>query len=175
MLIRASAARLSDALAVLDDLAEVRKPAAPGVLLSLEPPAEQHDWVQDLAGRTTPAGGDAPAVAVLDTGTYREHPLLEASLAAADSHACNSAWGVDDHDGHGTEMAGLALVRQPRRRHRQRRAGQADPPTRVGEDLASAARSDTAESLWGGHRYRRKRGRDPSAGQTACVLARDHR
>jgi hypothetical protein len=109
MLVRTSATRLSDALAVLDDLAEVRKPAAPGVLLSLEPPTEQHDWVQDLAGRTTPATDDAPAVAVLDTGVYRDHPLLEASLAVADSHASNSAWGTDDHHGHGTEMAGLAL------------------------------------------------------------------
>ena len=60
MLIRTSAAQLSDALAVLDDLAEVRKPAAPGVLLSLEPPAEQHDWVQDLAGRTTPGDRRRP-------------------------------------------------------------------------------------------------------------------
>jgi hypothetical protein len=109
MLIRTSAARLSAALGVLDDLAEVRKPAAPGVLLSLEPPTEQHDWVQDLAARTTPAAQDAPAVAVLDTGTYREHPLLEGSLATADCHAADSAWGVEDHDGHGTEMAGLAL------------------------------------------------------------------
>jgi hypothetical protein len=109
MLIRTSAARLSDALAVLDDLAEVRKPAVPGALLSLEPPTEQHDWVQDLAGRTAPATGDAPAVAVLDTGASREHPLLDRSLAAPDCHASDSAWGVNDHDGHGTEMAGLAL------------------------------------------------------------------
>jgi hypothetical protein len=46
---------------------------------------------------------------VLDTGVTRGHPLLAASLAAADCHSCEPSWGVHDHDGHGTEMAGLAL------------------------------------------------------------------
>ena len=32
-----------------------------------------------------------------------------ASLAADDCHACDPTWSTDDHDGHGTEMAGLAL------------------------------------------------------------------
>jgi hypothetical protein len=51
----------------------------------------------------------APAVCVLDTGVTRGHPLLEKSLAVADCHTCDPAWGAHDHHGHGTEMAGLAL------------------------------------------------------------------
>ena len=70
---------------------------------------DQTDWVQTLAERTEHAPGDAPAVCVLDTGIHRSHPLLMPSLDEADSHACNPAWNVGDHDGHGTEMAGLAL------------------------------------------------------------------
>jgi hypothetical protein len=37
------------------------------------------------------------------------HPLLEAALGDEDCHSCDPAWGKHDHDGHGTEMAGLAL------------------------------------------------------------------
>ncbi|MGI5862126.1 MAG: S8 family peptidase [Myxococcales bacterium] len=39
----------------------------------------------------------------------RAHPLLESSLAAEDCHTCEPSWGVHDQEGHGTEMAGLAL------------------------------------------------------------------
>jgi hypothetical protein len=46
---------------------------------------------------------------VLDTGVNRGHPLLQGSLAIADCHACDPTWGAHDQEGHGTEMAGLAL------------------------------------------------------------------
>nr|WP_225937429.1 S8 family peptidase [Myxococcus sp. RHSTA-1-4] len=72
-------------------------------------PDEQGDWVEELSARTTPPAAAAPAVCVLDTGVTRGHPLLAASLAASDCHTCEPAWGAHDHDGHGTEMAGLAL------------------------------------------------------------------
>jgi hypothetical protein len=65
--------------------------------------------VAELASRTESASEDAPAVCVLDTGTHAAHPLLTASLVEEDCHACDPGWGVADHDGHGTEMAGLAL------------------------------------------------------------------
>jgi Subtilase family len=109
VLIEASAEQLATALSVLDDLAELRRPRQPAALLALEPPAEQADWVAQLAERAEAASNDAPAACVLDTGTHAEHPLLEASLSADDCHACDPTWSVRDHDGHGTEMAGLAL------------------------------------------------------------------
>ena len=46
---------------------------------------------------------------ILDTGVNRGHPLLKPSLDAADCQTCDPSWGTHDHDGHGTEMAGLAL------------------------------------------------------------------
>jgi hypothetical protein len=109
ILIEASAEQLGTALSVLDDLAELRRPRQPGALLSLEPPAEQAEWVDQLAERAQPASDDAPAACVLDTGAYREHPLLAASLSADDCHVCDPAWSERDQEGHGTEMAGLAL------------------------------------------------------------------
>ena len=69
----------------------------------------QQDILDDLVLRTTLAPDDAPAVCILDTGVARAHPLLAPSLAANDCHAVDEAWQRDDHHGHGTEMAGIAL------------------------------------------------------------------
>jgi hypothetical protein len=109
VLLEATAEQLATALSVLDDVAELRRPQYPAALLTLEPPAEQADWVAGLAERVQAAPEDAPAACVLDTGTYADHPLLKTSLEPDDRHSCDPAWTVYDHDGHGTEMAGLAL------------------------------------------------------------------
>lgn len=66
------------------------------------------EWVENLRGRVTPAPGDSPHVALHDTGVLRAHPLLDGLLAADDLHARRDPWGTDDHDGHGTNMAGIA-------------------------------------------------------------------
>jgi hypothetical protein len=108
-LVQATAAQLGRALDVLDDVAELRRPKEPAGIITLEPAADQADWVADLAGRTTPAPANAPAACVVDTGAHQPHPLLSASLDPADCHACDPNWGVEDRNGHGTEMAGLAL------------------------------------------------------------------
>ena len=52
---------------------------------------------------------DVPYVCLLDTGVNRGHWLLAPALAGADLHTVEPGWGTDDADGHGTEMAGLAL------------------------------------------------------------------
>lgn len=69
----------------------------------------QHEWSDDLASRVQWPGTDAPAVCLLDTGVNRGHALIEPALAVTDLHAVNTDWGTDDHDDHGTSMAGLAL------------------------------------------------------------------
>lgn len=75
----------------------------------------QRPLLQDLASRITPAAADGPAACVLDSGTNRGHPLLSGSLDVTDQHAVDETWGKDDHyaathGGHGTQMAGLALL-----------------------------------------------------------------
>lgn len=68
--------------------------------------------IKDLATRITHAPATAPAACVLDSGTNRSHPLLSGSLDPGDQHAVDENWGVDDHyeGGHGTQMAGMALL-----------------------------------------------------------------
>ncbi|WP_246138901.1 S8 family peptidase [Nitrospirillum bahiense] len=52
---------------------------------------------------------NASYITLLDTGVSRAHPLIQPALAAADRHAANPAWGLEDIKGHGTQLAGLAL------------------------------------------------------------------
>ncbi|CRK56852.1 hypothetical protein [Alloactinosynnema sp. L-07] len=109
MLLQASTEQLASAVDVLDDLAELRRPHDPTQFLAAAEAIDQADWVADLARRVEPAEADAPAVCIVDTGVYRDHPLFDGSLDPDDCHAAESGWPVHDHDGHGTQMAGLAL------------------------------------------------------------------
>jgi hypothetical protein len=52
---------------------------------------------------------DAPHICLLDTGVNRGHPLLGPAISSADLHTIQPAWGPQDAEGHGTQMAGLAL------------------------------------------------------------------
>jgi hypothetical protein len=109
LLVQASPVQLAGALDVLDDLAELRKPRPSAEFIAMEPAADQTPWVDDVAARMHAAGDDAPAACIVDTGVDQGHALLAASLSPDDCHACDPSWNTDDHKGHGTEMAGLAL------------------------------------------------------------------
>lgn len=109
VLVLATPEQLATAIDVLDDLSELRRPHEPGALLSLEPADEQADWVRELADRLKGPSDDSPSVCVLDTGVHSAHPLLSSALAADDEHTYDPNWKLNDHAGHGTEMAGLAL------------------------------------------------------------------
>lgn len=108
-LLYAAAKQLATSIDVLNDLAEVRKAKESAAFFADMPADEQAEWAKDLRGRIKGPEENAPAVCVLDTGINRGHLLLENALAPEDCHSCSPEWGTYDHDGHGTEMAGLAL------------------------------------------------------------------
>jgi Subtilase family len=109
VLAQATATQLASALNVIDDFAELRAARVSSEFFTALSPAEQADWISDLVNRTEPAPATAPAACILDTGINRGHPLLGHSLSEDDLHTCNLAWGASDHDGHGTQMAGVTL------------------------------------------------------------------
>ncbi|WP_349322739.1 S8 family peptidase [Asticcacaulis sp. MM231] len=74
------------------------------------PVDEQDGWLAELQRRTT--YGPLPTrnfVTIMDTGISLAHPLIAPVLNSADRHAARPAWGLNDVDGHGTELAGAAL------------------------------------------------------------------
>jgi hypothetical protein len=101
--------QMTGSIELLDVIAEVRlAKEVPTSFLQMSP-VEQADWAKELQGRVIEASGDAPAVCLLDTGVNRAHPLLTPAISERDLHAYHPTWGVHDDQGHGTEMAGIAL------------------------------------------------------------------
>ncbi len=69
---------------------------------------EQLAQVQGLLGRTRYDNATETAVCILDTGVNNGHILIQPVLDNNDLHAVKPAWNTNDHDGHGTLMAGTA-------------------------------------------------------------------
>jgi hypothetical protein len=94
---------------LLNYLGELRRASiVPNEFLDL-PPAGQAEFIHEMLERTRFAGENAPAVCILDSGVNRGHPLLEHALSEEHNLAYDDDWGTADRDGHGTQMAGLAL------------------------------------------------------------------
>lgn len=72
-------------------------------------PRESAAALDDLADRVRWPGGDAPVVAILDTGVFANHALLSGALPRSRLFTAEPHWGTGDHHGHGTKMAGIAL------------------------------------------------------------------
>lgn len=107
-----SAAQMKQSVLTLNSIAELRRGKETAEFFDALPPEEQPAWLDDLRARLTVPGDDAdvPHVCVLDTGVNHAHPLIAAGLAVPDLHTVEPGWGTNDGDGHGTEMAGLALA-----------------------------------------------------------------
>jgi len=107
-----SAAQMKQSVLTLNSIAELRRAKETAEFFDALPPEEQPAWLDDLRARLTVPGDDAdvPHVCVLDTGVNHAHPLIAAGLAVPDLHTVEPGWGTNDGDGHGTEMAGVALA-----------------------------------------------------------------
>ena len=94
---------------ISDDIAEYRRAKEASAFWLDMANQEQSDWVRDLLSRCRVSVDSPVALCVLDTGINNGHPLIAPVLKTADCHTINPAWGVDDHHGHGTLMAGVAI------------------------------------------------------------------
>jgi hypothetical protein len=111
LLLHADLNQMIGSLPVLNLIAELRRAKDTAEFFVELPAHEERPWVVDLQGRTSYADGsdEAPRVCLLDTGVTRGHPLLADSIATADLFSINPSWGTEDHNGHGTALAGLSL------------------------------------------------------------------
>jgi hypothetical protein len=103
-------AQLEHSITLLSLIAELREAKTTADFFDALNVVEQGEWVDDLLGRLQHPAGESPYICVLDTGVNRGHPLLEASLAAPDMHSIEPTWPTADEHGHGTEIAGVALL-----------------------------------------------------------------
>jgi len=94
---------------LFDILAELRLAKTLAGAYAELPPRDQGKLVQEARERVEPPPPNAPSVCHLDTGVNRSHPLLEVALAEEHLLTVVPSWSPADQDGHGTEMAGLAL------------------------------------------------------------------
>lgn len=105
---RTTLAQLTTLIESSPDIAEFRRAKETArFFLELEN-RDQTEWITDLRSRLRINPDAAVAVCVLDTGANNGHALLEPVLADADCHAVKPDWGVNDHQGHGTLMCGVA-------------------------------------------------------------------
>ena len=91
-----------------DDIAEYRKAKDTAeFFLNLEP-FEQQEWTDDLLNRLSINEESQVTICLLDTGVNNGHPLLSPVLYDSNCLSVKEEWGTQDHDGHGTLMAGVA-------------------------------------------------------------------
>ncbi len=98
---------MRESVRLLDCVAEVRKAKElAGDFFELHG-KDQRDLADDLLGRIVTNASTPAAVCLLDSGV-NVHPLLEGFIKLR-ATALAPSLGVDDRDGHGTQMAGIAL------------------------------------------------------------------
>lgn len=142
-------ANLERTAELLDRVAEIRfvEPNAEFFLDDITP-AEQAEWVNELLARTSYADEDAaPYVCILDTGVNNGHLLLANALSPDDTHTHKLEWKRHDHDGHGSEMAGVALFGDLT--HALNVEHEIDLPHRLESVKILPPEGETAPHLWG--------------------------
>lgn len=108
--IHGSKAQLLQSSLVLNMIAELRRAKITAEFFDGLFPHEQAQWQGELQARLQPQPAGNAYVTLLDTGVNHGHPLLAPFVVDADRHSIEPAWGADDANGHGTELAGLALM-----------------------------------------------------------------
>ena len=112
VLLHGTKAQLLQSALLLNSIAELRRAKDTAAFFDSLDPHEQAQWANELHGRLEVGNTEAAPlyVTLLDTGVTNGHPLLAPFVATADLHSVEPGWGVADANGHGTELAGLALL-----------------------------------------------------------------
>lgn len=102
-----NASQLGELVAASDDIAEFRRARETARFFLELNNQEQTAWVEELHGRLSVLENPSVAVTILDSGVNNGHVLLQSVLADSDRQAVKRSWGTTDHNGHGTNVAGI--------------------------------------------------------------------
>ncbi|GAB3679068.1 S8 family peptidase [Salinisphaera aquimarina] len=107
-----SVGQMKRSVQVLNSIAELRRVKETADFFDSQPNEEQAEWLEELKNRLffNFNGANTPHVCLFDMGVNNGHELLAPALADEDKHTVNPAWGKNDTDGHGTGLAGVALL-----------------------------------------------------------------
>lgn len=100
--------KFENLLPVFDGIAECRLHHESALFFSEMSMSEQVEWCNEFLKNAKYTADSPISVCVLDTGVNSGHPLLKPILKPSDCHSWDPSWGTHDHDGHGTQMAGIA-------------------------------------------------------------------
>lgn len=101
--------QMARSIDLLNVIAELRRAKETAEFFVDQTSIEQSGWIADAVKRLKKPRTQDPAVCLLDTGVNRAHPLIEPACQTQSLHTYDPNWGLNDHQGHGTQMAGLAL------------------------------------------------------------------
>ena len=101
--------QISHSIHLLGAIAELRKAKDTADFFTGMSRQDQRAWIKQTLQNLVPPPDTAPSVCILDTGVNHEHPLLQPVAETADMHTYQPAWGSDDRNGHGTNMAGVSV------------------------------------------------------------------
>lgn len=90
-------------------IAELRRATDSPTFFTDEIRGDEGSWMGNYLERTDWPSGNSPTVCILDSGVNQGHPLLEPAIKRGSVDSVNKAWGRDDHLGHGTALAGIAM------------------------------------------------------------------
>jgi hypothetical protein len=107
-LIQANRDQLNQMIDASDEIAEFRLAKEVATFYVGLENREQLDLARKLLRRCSFDYRTDAYICILDSGVNNEHPLLQPVLADNDLHTVREDWGVSDHNGHGTMMAGTA-------------------------------------------------------------------
>lgn len=101
--------QFSSSSLLLNKVSELRRAKETAAFFDSLPPEEQTEWTDDLLSRLQIGNENPPYICILDTGSNISHPLITPFIQEIDQFTVNPEWSPTDDDGHGTEMAGLAV------------------------------------------------------------------
>lgn len=107
-LIKANKTQLSGLISCSQYIAEFRRAPEPTSFFDDLSGVEQQEWVEELLERTKFKNSNS-YICLLDTGLNSAHPLISPTVEDGSVQAVDETWGTNDHMGHGTEMAGVAI------------------------------------------------------------------
>ncbi|UCZ53199.1 S8 family peptidase [Bacillus shivajii] len=115
ILVKANQEQLKEIIMSSGDVAEIRKAAEVNSFFMDLPNREQSEWAKDLLERIEFDNDSDVSICILDTGVNNGHVLIEPLLEDENRLTYKEEWGKDDHNGHGTKMAGVSAYGDLRR------------------------------------------------------------